>query len=516
MKALAKFNTTDASPEKMLLDPLVSLQVAIDHHTKADTPLGSASSRSSIASVCFLPTLRGSFHSNTGDDDADSRTSFSSSSSSDDEGVQFRCRGMLMAESQSASDITRSARQAAAATHLLSGRYIASCHANGECNLWDLGQGQLARTESNHLVKNRGPGWMLRRVEEKTRDEGGSHFLYQTRDNRGTVSIHAWDHAGQFEEAATISSFSTYSQTFCAATPCTGSSNLVALPSANESKVTVRDWRVDSSSNPIAVFDAASASAEEDSDVFDSTNPRKHGMLTSLAFSQSGNTQMQSTMNHCNSSHPIIACGMESGTVFFHDLRMLGKHTETSFKLSNDPVLALDLAPSHPNRSMVTSSPETSLTCGVIAVAGMAGENVAQQEMAAKDQGTVAILKATFPASLADHTNSSRLRLRSRLTTCQTNGEGKPGVSLCRFQPGDGRLFAVAGWDHRVRIFDRAAPAHAKNKKTKADPLAILRGHTDSVRTMDWAPDSATTGLCATAAADGQIKIWRCFSRSTE
>ena len=79
---------------------------------------------------------------------------------------------------------------------------------------------------------------------------------------------------------------------------------------------------------------------------------------------------------------------------------------------------------------------------------------------------------------------------------------GKPGVALCRFRPGDGRIFAVGGWDKRLRIFDRSAAA-------KSAPLAILRGHIQSVNAMDWAPDAAESGLLATGASDGRIYVWR-------
>ncbi|CAB9528570.1 wd repeat [Seminavis robusta] len=225
-------------------------------------------------------------------------------------------------------------------------------------------------------------------------------------------------------------------------------------------------------------------------------------MLSSLAFSES------TIISAGGSSRPIVACGMESGTVFFHDLRMLMDHKETttslatvsSIKLSTDPVLALDMAPSH--------GPQAK---GVVAIAGMAGESMGQQELPEEEQGTVAILKATIGSSAGDknNNNSIQVRVRSRIPTCRT---GKPGINRLRFQPGGGRLFAVAGWDQRLRIMDRAAI----NSRGKSHLKAILRGHDDSVSTMDWAPDSNQSGLCATGAADGKIHIWRCFSKAKE
>lgn len=434
------------------LDPLVTLQVAMDHHTGAETPLGSASTRSSIASVCFLPKQSGYSHNEIEKDDSSDDDSRSSSSSSSEEELQFTCRSLLQSEATSASDPTRQARQSAAATTLLSGRYLASCHANGECLLWDLNQQKIEHA----LIEPRGgPGWMLRRLPD-------SHFFYQTRDPRGLVSIHSWEKA-----ETPIASFATFSQTFCAATPCRNNSNLLALPSSDDSEATVRDWRMDPASKPVAVVSGCGNNDNEDAAFVG----RKHGMLTSLAFAES------------NHHHPILACGMESGTVFFHDLRLLSEPC-SSQKLSDDPVLALDMACSEAG--------------GVVAVAGMAGENLTQRELPEEQQGTVAILKATPTPS-----GPMKLRLRSRLATCRPQGPGKPGVSLCRFQPGEARLFAVGGWDRRVRILDRSSA-------TQQPLRAILRGHEDSVNAIDW--DSSETGLLATGAADGKIHVWRCFS----
>ena len=396
---------------------------------------------------------------------------------------------------------------------------------------------------------------MLRRIEQTDR------FFYQTRDVAGTVSIHAWDHGNAAAAASShttsrstttvsppILSFRTYSQTFCAAAPCTNNCNLLALPSAKDSDVTIRDLRMDPvTSRPVAVFAGYRGFMETADDKQECSsshlNIRKHGMLTSLAFSESSPTFFGSNENesiiggNSSGSRPIVACGMESGTVFFHDLRMILRQQQTEqqsstppptschFKLTDDPVLALDLSPSHgtgaSSRINRSDSADETTKRGIVAIAGMAGEAIEQKELPTSEQGTVAILKATVQETSTDNdggiTNEStslRLRLRARLATCRPTGDGKPGVNLCRFQPGEARLFAVAGWDQRVRIFDRAAQAHSKKHSDKNNSLlAILRGHEASVSTIDWAPDSSVSGLCATGAADGKIHIWRCFSK---
>lgn len=457
--------------DQLTLDPLLTMQVAMDHHTGAETPMGAASSRSSIASICFAPKHGGQVWS--GDSTSLQEEEDSASSSSDEEDLHFQCRSLVQSEARFASDPTRGARQSAAAASLFPGRYLASCHANGECFLWDLNRNSVAQ---ENLVAPRGPGWMLRRLGD---GEEGSQFLYQTRDPIGIVSIHSWDHPSK-----PIMAFPTMSQTFCSATPCRGNSNLLALPSSNDSETTIRDLRMDPSSAPVALFSGSGPQDDINAENESAFGGRKHGMLTSLAFAETA-------LNNSPSGRPIVACGMESGTVFLHDLRMIGKEIPPSLKLAQDPVLALDLAPS-------TGASKPS----VVAVAGMAGENTAQQELPVSEQGTVAILKA-----IIQDDEFLRLRLRSRLSTCKPMGEGKPGVNLCRFQPGDGRLFAVAGWDQRVRIMDRSS-------SSKVPLKAILRGHDASVSALDWAPDSTESGLCATAAADGRIQIWRCFSKA--
>ncbi|CAB9506776.1 wd repeat [Seminavis robusta] len=488
------------------LDPLVTLQTTMDPQTGADTPMGTAASRSSVASICFVPQIHHGDHMNNNPcienkvQNEDGNDDSSSSSDDDDDGpISFQCSRILLSESLAKNDPTRMARQQVAATSLLMGRYLASCHANGDCLLWDLSKRQATTA---HFIDDRGPGWSLRRLHDN------QHFLYQTRDLRGTISLHHWEGANNGNNmATTLSSIPTHSQTFCAAAPCHSNPNLVALPSADDAVATIRDWRIKPTASPVAVFPGAGLVPEEQDNVMPMDHEgyfasrRRHGMLSSLAFSES-------TIISAGGSRPIVACGMESGTVFFHDLRMLMDHKETtispatvsSIKLSTDPVLALDMAPSH--------GPQAN---GVVAIAGMAGESMGQQELPEKEQGTVAILKATIGSFASDKNNNNtiQVRVRSRIPTCRT---GKPGINQLRFQPGGGRLFAVAGWDQRLRIMGRAAV----NNRDKSHLKAILRGHDDSVSAMDWAPNSNWSGLCATGAADGKIHIWRCFSKTKE
>ena len=444
--------------QRPTLDPVVTLQVPIDLSvpSKEKTP----GSRFSVSSVCFLP-LSDSAH--------DSQTD-----SSDDEEMSFRCRDLVKQEKRHDRDTTAGARDAATSLSL-SGTKLVSCHLNGDSFVWDLGRRRIV----SEFCKRRGQGMALRRMGGSSRN-----ILYQTRDPQGIVSIH------DTETSEVVTNFQTHSFSFCTAAPCSGNNSVLVLPTAHECFAEVRDIRVSPESLPVIRFHGAGLTLNADE--------RKHGMLTSVAMSE------PTADNGC----PVAACGMESGTAFFHDLRMPryptyeGKVIEGSrliscnVKLGKDPVLGIDLA---------SSSTRSGNGRSFVSIAGMAGDATDLSELPVEERGTVGVIKASF------HNNESSLtataRLRARVSTCKVSGPGepirggKPGVNLCRFRP-DGRVFGVGGWDRRVRIFDRSG---------KVIPLAILKGHGDSITALDWAPDSQTTGFLATGAGDGRICIWRCF-----
>jgi WD40 repeat protein len=145
---------------------------------------------------------------------------------------------------------------------------------------------------------------------------------------------------------------------------------------------------------------------------------------------------------------------------------------------------------------------------GFVTIAGMAGSEEDLCELPESDRGRIAILKMS---SRPDGT--FRMRLRSRISTAanvssrtdrdipiEPRRNGKPGIGQCRFRS-DGRIFAVGGWDKRVRIYDRRT----------SEPLALLRGHLDSVNAIDWSFDAVHSGLLATGSTDGRVHVWQCF-----
>ena len=98
-------------------------------------------------------------------------------------------------------------------------------------------------------------------------------------------------------------------------------------------------------------------------------------------------------------------------------------------------------------------------------------------------------------------------RVRAKVATCKVTSEltreGKPGVGVCRFRP-DGKVFAVGGWDKRVRIYSR----------TSAKLLSIMKGSDASVTALDWNWNSKTGSdddefLLSAGSSDGKIALWR-------
>lgn len=464
------------------LDPILNLQVT--KNQAGPSVLGEGASLTSVSSLCFVATHKHTTAPSTLDIDADGENDSSDDSDDDDE-LQFQCKSLVQSERRHDGDVTARAREAAASMSL-AGYNLISCHINGDSCIWDLNQ----RRTVQEFTPNRGPGLALCRLGSATGGGVGdatasSTILYHTRNEMGTISMHDLQGSLSGEHFPIVTQFDTRCRTFCAAKGCTGNPNLLATPWQNDSVAAIWDVRV-RPSNPIVLVHASGV-AEEIRGNGEPSNG--YGMLTSLAFSEMDN------------GRAVLGCGMESGTAFFHDMAMMGARQPVSsfrvqgddpcsIRLSKDPVLAMDMVPS--------VLPGTSRADGsVLAIAGMAGDAAELGHLDDSEQGTIAVVKATF------QDDSLNVRLRARLATCQIGDavQGRPGVSACRFRP-DGRIFAVGGWDRRLRIFDR-------NKST---PLAILKGHTASVSSVDWAPDAATSGLLATGAADGRVCIWKCFA----
>lgn len=328
-----------------------------------------------------------------------------SSDDDDDDGMVFRSRELQSSKIR--------------AQHSLEAYLLASCHTNGDAHLWDLQTKRVIYT-----FPTKAPGLAMAKVM-------GNHLAYQTRD--GVVTIHTVATTTR----DVVMTLNTGSKTFCAMAVCHGRDDLVVLPSEDRSYCTIHDL-----ARPTAEATHLHASGGES----------RHGMLMSLAMRDS-----------------IVACGMEDGTLFIHDLT---KSCSCSVKISQEFILGLDLAPS--------------VEASMVAIVGVAANAEDLEERPESERGTVAVVKCTMIDPL-------HAKLRCRVGTCSLDGGGKPGVDVGRFRP-DGRLFAIGGWDKRVRLLDRR---HAK-------PLALLKGHSASVSALDWASNS----ILASGDKDGTIQVW--------
>ncbi|ETV84249.1 hypothetical protein H257_03508 [Aphanomyces astaci] len=76
----------------------------------------------------------------------------------------------------------------------------------------------------------------------------------------------------------------------------------------------------------------------------------------------------------------------------------------------------------------------------------------------------------------------------------------QPGISAIANRSVDDRIFATAGWDHRVRIF------HKRGK-----PLATLKYHTESVYSVGFSHDG---DWLASASKDHKIALWSVYPPS--
>ncbi|KAK3270747.1 hypothetical protein CYMTET_20869 [Cymbomonas tetramitiformis] len=66
---------------------------------------------------------------------------------------------------------------------------------------------------------------------------------------------------------------------------------------------------------------------------------------------------------------------------------------------------------------------------------------------------------------------------------------------------GDNRIFAVAGWDRNVHVYDY--------RNGGGRLLAILKYHQAPVRAVAFANDAS--GLLASASSDGTVALWTVF-----
>ncbi|KAL3940302.1 MAG: hypothetical protein SGBAC_005129 [Bacillariaceae sp.] len=398
------------------------------------------------------------------DDEHNNDNDSESDSSDDDSSEGFQFRSAQLVQKRQDLNVGRVFHD----PQLTSQQSLASCHSDGTLRLWDLNR----RIPIAEMTFD-GPGLSVRRLSTNIEDKTQSIsplLLYHRRDPDGTVSII------DATQSKVVQEFQTRAQNFCKAVPCYGDDNLLAMPSTNDSTVSVMDRR---DQRPAYVLPL-----------------KDKGMLSSLAMSTTRGSQQ-----------PILVCGMENGSVLFNQLSFDQARQKHEINLSKDPVLTVDMtnsaAPDQSTSPGQLSDDNDSSKSSIVVAAGMAGDAAEISELSADQQGRVAMLKAVHHST----TDDWNVKIRARMATCRVDetSYGKPGVSICRFRPFDGRLLAVGGWDRRTRIFDRST----------GRPMAILKGHEGSMNSLDWAPNSVNSGLFASAGADdNRIYMWKCFANA--
>jgi WD40 repeat protein len=439
------------------------------HHS---SPSLSSKKGQDVSSVCFLGTDHIFFHDeNELDIDDESHSDSDSSSDSSVDQLNFQCRLKLFN-----SKLYQQTSAVAHATALsFQNVLLAACHTNGSAFIFDLSK----RVAIREIIGNPSePGLALGRIER-------DRFFYQKRNPKGSIEIH------DLEKCDIIHSFECHSQTFCKATTVKSYESILVTPSSQDAFAQLWDLR---QRNPIGLIHGARLDKFED-------RCREEGMLMSLSACNMGNTSI------------YVACGMESGSIHVHDIRMLGNtfsvdeegiisSKSCSQSLGKDPILCSDIVPS----CCGEKDPMNQYHTSVLVATGSAADAAEQLDLPKEDRGTVALIKAHSTSDKNSWT--MKARKRAHVGTCQISDDwlfgGKPGVNTIKFRP-DGAVFAIGGWDKRVRIYSR----------TSAKLLSILRGpNNESITAIDWVcnnEDLERAGVLAAGSADGMISVWRAF-----
>jgi WD40 repeat protein len=424
-----------------------------------------------VSSLCFLGKNEVDSDNNNNDGICDDNDSSSDSDSSVNN-MDFQCRSKLF----NSKLYQHTSAVAHATTLSFQNVLLTACHTNGNAFIFDLSQRAVVR----EIIGNPSePGLALGRITNGT-------FYYQKRNPKGSIEIH------DVEKGHVVQTFECHSQTFCKAASVKSYESILVTPSKHDAFAKLWDLRQQS---PIGLIHGARLDKFED-------RWREEGMLMSLSACNMGDASI------------FVACGMESGSIHVHDIRMLGNDTfpvdeegiipsqSCAQSLGKDPILCSDMvASSNGNDDSIDQKQKS-----VLVATGSAADAAEQLDLPHKDRGTVALVKAH---SISDSNSwTMKSRKRAQVGTCKITDDwlfgGKPGVNTIKFRP-DGSVFAIGGWDKRVRIYSR----------TSANLLSILRGpNNESITAIDWVCNNQElehAGVLAAGSADGMISIWRAF-----
>jgi len=451
-----------------------------------------------VTSICFLThtqdqfnstqeechhTIRAQHHSQTSDDSSSDIDDSSASSSDSDSSLQFKSKRIGAVRDLENLKLHSSTINAQS-TLSFDNTFLASTHANGKAYIWDLSKRRVIKT----LEDEEGPGLALGRLCTAA----NGILFHQRRNAAGSISM--FDN-----EYNLVQRIECRSQTFCKATGCSDDErNLLLTPSEHPSFAQLFDLRT-GGGRSIGVIHGAKL------DQLDSSKWNTEGMLMSLKLCE---------WNSANQY--FVGCGMESGKVFFHDLRMLSGNRKANemwqfdtkrdvidsiscaVSLGKDPVLSLDMCQSLDEGGGAAYKHDNQRS--FVAISGVAADAMELLAAPEKDRSTVAVMKVTCVKD--EESIRMKARVRAKVGTCMISNDisrdGKPGVGICKFRP-DRKVFAVGGWDKRIRIFSR----------TSAKLLAVLKGPNEgSISSLDWIYKNGEYVLGA-ASGDGKISLWR-------
>jgi hypothetical protein len=525
---------------KRVLDPILSLPVP-----------------STVNSVCFVDTSLSSSSSSSASkkqqqqpNDNDDQDEEEDEEDEEEEELCFRSTALLLSR-QSQTHHQQQQQQ-----HLLEGRYlVTSQREEGTALLWDLQRQRQISTirNTNHNIDNNNNHHKNKALCVR-RTDNPSRILFQTRRSSGggggsIIALHSLEQQSSSSSTSVLRTYSTESFGFCEAAPCIGNQHLAVLPYGdnNNQSFQVVDHRA---SEAVCTIDTTTITVKKNDEghhhhAAAAAAGAGAGMITSLAMIQVDNN---------NNNELLVGCGMENGTVVFHNITttrgrggcssqvysLLGNSNNNNSNSNKDPVLTLDMTPSSQhtignNGNLLEEEEDASLSSSssslssVLVAAGMAGDAVELRELSPQEQARVVVFKANCRYNNPQpHDDSSpwTFQERGRLSTCRLDNQpsqgGKPGVGIVRFRPDDGRILAVGGWDHRVRLFERNHHHHHHRGGGGGGcrPLAILKGGNNgsSISALDWAPDAASSsGLLASASSSDDIvnvvHIWKCYGK---
>jgi hypothetical protein len=180
--------------------------------------------------------------------------------------------------------------------------------------------------------------------------------------------------------------------------------------------------------------------------------------------------------------------------------------TSEASRLHQEPPLAFDLATaSIPSSSSTSSSPSSTSCPPVIGISVGADSYLSIFKLSYSPASSSA-----EPATSSSSMSSSSLNITSgggmpqSITDFSIHSKLKvstgKGLGCVVIRP-DKKIFAVGGWDKRVRVYG------FKNFK----PLAILKQHTEAVHCLCYALSDTKENLLISGSADTRIACWQIY-----